>query len=269
MLGLKKRRAGDRPLRVLCEKPVRVRGTIIGGTKPLICVPLTKTAMPDLVAEALAVSELAPDLVEWRADCYAAINSPEEVLGCLQRLREVLGVIPLIFTCRSAREGGQWGSDDNFRREVLLGAIESGYIDLVDCELSFGEGRVGEVRQAAKAAKVKLILSYHNFSETPSHFELLEKMLKAEFWGADIAKIAVMAKGPADVLAVLSAAHKARIGPLSIPLIAIAMGSLGMLSRVAGGDFGSDVTFAAGVTSSAPGQIHVATLRKLWELWPR
>jgi len=256
-------------LRILCEKPVRVRGRVIGGDRPLICVPLTKSEVPELEAEASAVAELAPDLVEWRADFFAGISNPQAVLSFLQKLREILGVIPLIFTCRSPREGGHGGFDDNFRREVLLAAIESGYIDLVDCELSSGEGMVGGVRQAARAARVKLILSYHDFVQTPPLGVMLEKLLKAEIWGADIAKIALMPKGPEDVLAVLAAAHKARSGPLSIPIIAISMGSLGILSRIAGGDFGSDVTFAAGVTSSAPGQVHVATLRKLWELWPR
>jgi 3-dehydroquinate dehydratase-1 len=41
------------------------------------------------------------------------------------------------------------------------------------------------------------------------------------------------------------------------------MGSMGIISRIAGGFFGSDVTFAAGKVSSAPGQIRIEELRNI------
>jgi 3-dehydroquinate dehydratase-1 len=44
-------------------------------------------------------------------------------------------------------------------------------------------------------------------------------------------------------------------------MITIAMGEIGKISRLAGGIFGSDVTFAAGRESSAPGQMAFADLK--------
>jgi 3-dehydroquinate dehydratase-1 len=41
----------------------------------------------------------------------------------------------------------------------------------------------------------------------------------------------------------------------------MAMGPLGALSRVAGGEFGSALTFAMGRDASAPGQLPIADLR--------
>jgi len=42
----------------------------------------------------------------------------------------------------------------------------------------------------------------------------------------------------------------------------MSMGPQGRLTRLAGGLFGSDVTFASGSTSSAPGQIPIEMLRQ-------
>jgi 3-dehydroquinate dehydratase-1 len=45
------------------------------------------------------------------------------------------------------------------------------------------------------------------------------------------------------------------------PLITVSMGTLGIISRIAGGMFGSDMTFGAVEKTSAPGQIPIAELR--------
>jgi 3-dehydroquinate dehydratase-1 len=45
------------------------------------------------------------------------------------------------------------------------------------------------------------------------------------------------------------------------PLITMSMGDLGMISRIAGGIFGSDLTFGSGGKTSAPGQIPMDELR--------
>ena len=50
-------------------------------------------------------------------------------------------------------------------------------------------------------------------------------------------------------------------------MITIAMGDGGRVTRLAGGLFGSDITFAAGEASSAPGQIPVAELRRAMALF--
>ncbi|HBT96405.1 MAG TPA: type I 3-dehydroquinate dehydratase, partial [Desulfobulbaceae bacterium] len=53
---------------------------------------------------------------------------------------------------------------------------------------------------------------------------------------------------------------------LDLPLVTIAMGRDGRLSRIAGGLFGSDITFAAGFGASAPGQITTHKLREAMKL---
>lgn len=71
-----------------------------------------------------------------------------------------------------------------------------------------------------------------------------------------------MPKGYQDVLTLLGATLKARSQALDIPLITISMAQEGLVSRMAGGLFGSDITFALGQASSAPGQIPIGELRQ-------
>jgi 3-dehydroquinate dehydratase-1 len=49
---------------------------------------------------------------------------------------------------------------------------------------------------------------------------------------------------------------------LQIPAALMAMGELGGITRLGGGFFGSDLTFAIGDSTSAPGQMPVDTVRR-------
>jgi 3-dehydroquinate dehydratase-1 len=53
---------------------------------------------------------------------------------------------------------------------------------------------------------------------------------------------------------------------MKIPLIAISMGHEGVITRIAGGLFGSDITFASGTATTAPGQLSIMDLRKAWSV---
>jgi 3-dehydroquinate dehydratase-1 len=82
----------------------------------------------------------------------------------------------------------------------------------------------------------------------------------------DILKIAVMPNCAEDVLILLDAARTMKEGYSDCPLIAISMGGKGIVSRISGEIFGSDLTFGASVKASAPGQIPAGDLRKIIQL---
>ena len=69
-----------------------------------------------------------------------------------------------------------------------------------------------------------------------------------------------------DRIDALGATLKARTGGVRIPIAGISMGAEGAVSRIAGGLFGSDITFAAGKTATAPGQIPIGKLRPAMDL---
>jgi 3-dehydroquinate dehydratase-1 len=113
------------------------------------------------------------------------------------------------------------------------------------------------VRESAHKHGMRVILSYHNFGYTPGLDFLVQRFLEAERLGGDVAKVAVMPRDRADVLTLLAATAQADAKG-RIPLISMAMGPLGSVTRMIGGEFGSSAQFAVGEGSSAPGQIPIA-----------
>ncbi|MBU1566914.1 MAG: type I 3-dehydroquinate dehydratase [Proteobacteria bacterium] len=240
---------------------VTVRGVEIGGPRPLICLPMMAESRIELSKQAKELAAMQPDLLEWRADAYSRVLDVEEILSALGDLRQAIGGIPLIFTCRIDREGGVRHISQEVRLALIEVAIASGNIDLVDIELCNEGEFVASVRRNATAYNCKLILSHHNFQETPGETFIVGKLLEAQTAGADIAKLAVMPKDYTDVLTLLTATNNARNGVVAIPLVTMSMGWEGRISRMAGGLFGSDITFASGSQASAPGQMQIDALR--------
>ena len=120
---------------------------------------------------------------------------------------------------------------------------------------------VRAIKECTVAHDVKLILSHHNFTETPSESFIYAKLVEAQTAGADIAKLAAMPKSYGDVLTMLNATYKARNESVQVPIVTMSMGPEGAISRLAGGLFGSDITFAIGKQASAPGQIPIKDLK--------
>ena len=240
---------------------VRVRGVSIGGPRPLICLPLMAASGVELLRQAGELTALNPDLLEWRVDAYDQVTEIAEMLGLLGELRQIIGNLPLIFTFRIEEEGGARKIGQELRLAVVTAAIASGNVDLVDIELCNAEDFIASIAKSAKAHNCKLILSHHNFLETPGEAFIVGKLQEAQNAGADIAKIAVMPKNYTDVLTLLAATNAARNGAVQIPLVTMSMGPAGRISRIAGGLFGSDITFASGSQATAPGQMQIADLR--------
>ena len=233
------------------------------GDGPLVCVPLVGRDRESILDEVAGVARLEPDLIEWRADYFDHVAATGDVLALLREIRDAAQGIPLIFTLRSHREGGEpVDLDDAGVMQLYAEVCQSGLVALVDFEMSAGSDQVGRVRTAARHTDTKLILSYHNFAATPDRALLRDRFSAAEALGADIAKVAVMPHDIDDVLTLLAATLEASRAT-DLPLISIAMGPIGALTRVLGWYFGSSVTFAAAGRSSAPGQLSVEAVRKV------
>jgi len=246
-------------------REVKIRGCCLGTYSSKICVPLLAHELPELLFEAQKIKESAPDLIEWRADYFAAQNPAELVAGA-EKLRAVIDEVPLIFTYRDYSEGG-FAEVSLSRRSALIAAVlASGLVDLFDLELQTNPQARQELMQAARENKVGVILSYHDFQQTPSN-EIIINILKAQQEaGADLAKIAVMPQVKQDVLRFMETIHHFNTNYADIPVVAVSMSQLGMVSRLAGSLFGSAITFAVNGKESAPGQIPIKTLRPVLEV---
>ena len=246
-------------------RPIRVRSGLVGaGRVPLVCTPIVGRTRGELLTELAAVAAKRPDLIEWRADFFVDIAQRGRVLDMAAAIRAGVGTgaggIPIIFTIRSKREGGEAVSLNDAQITALNVAVcEAQAVELIDFEISSDPQHIHQVRAAARASDTQLILSYHNFRETPDGEAIYAQFLQARDLGGDIGKVAVMPRVPGDVLTLLGATLRAHHS-LGLPLIGISMGEYGALTRLFGHVFGSSVTFAVGQGSSAPGQISIEEL---------
>ena len=243
-------------------KPLKVRGrTLNREGQVLICTPLVARTADALEAELAAILPQRPDLIEWRVDFFSEIHQSRHVVEVAHNLRKVAGNIPIIFTRRATHEGGEPAL---LNEDVVVALYEtmcgSGAVDIIDYELSQTTENRERLRAASRAHDVAMIMSYHNFNSTPARAVLVEKITEAARQGADIAKVAVMPQVPRDVLVLLEATLEAS-QRADIPVITMSMGTIGAMSRLCGGLFGSAMTFASGEHSSAPGQIPIEQLR--------
>lgn len=251
------------------SKTIDVRGRKLGGGPPLICSPLIGKTRKRLLDEAAVVVAKAPDIIEWRVDYFEDIADTSAVVKAGRALRGVLAGVPLIFTRRSTREGGQAIKLDDsgvVRLYETVGA--EGLADLLDFEMDNSPGHVRKVVETAHRQGVRVILSYHNFKKTPALKTLVRRFVDADRLSADVAKVAVMPRDLFDVLTLLSATAQAE-AKARIPLISMSMGPLGAVTRMVGGLFGSSLSFAVGEGSSAPGQLPIAELRKVYAVIER
>jgi len=253
-------------MRQCSGEQVVIRGVVIGGEKPLICLPLLAGKKVDLIQQADEIKTLQPDLLEWRADCFEQAEDQEACLDCLRDMRKKVGQIPLIFTLRSHLEGGQSTMSLKDKLALLSEVMVSGDVDIIDVEMCNGTDFIESINRIKEQTQTGLILSYHNFERTPSEEFILDKLVQAQEMGADIAKVAVMPKNNADVLSLLSATDRARTSGVKIPIVTMSMGAAGAITRLAGGMFGSDITFAMGEASSAPGQLPFADVKRVVDI---
>lgn len=241
---------------------VTVRNIEIGRGIPKICVPIVGHTEEEILSSAAAVVKKKADIAEWRADWYEDVFEEGKVLKLLQQLRNLLKEVPLLFTFRTAAEGGEKQIAPEAYKELLMGCVKSGQIDLIDIELFIGNDIVKDLIRQAEKNGVKVILSNHDFQETPDKEELVSRLKQMAALGADIPKIAVMPQSAADVLTLLSATDEAA-NILETPVITMSMAGTGLISRLCGEVFGSAVTFGAAGQISAPGQIDAEDLRDI------
>lgn len=245
---------------------VQIRNITIGEGRPKICVPIVGRTAEDIFAEAKNILNLAVDLVEWRVDWYEDVFTIDKVQKTAEGLRDILGDIPLLFTFRTSKEGGEKeiSAEDYVALNIM--AAQSGYVDLVDVEIFTGDEIVQKIIKKAHESGVKVIASNHDFFQTPEKDEIVRRLRFMQGSGADIPKIAVMPTCRQDVLTLLSATLEMTEKYADRPIITMSMSGTGVVSRLTGETFGSAVTFGAASKASAPGQIGVQELKQVLDV---
>lgn len=161
----------------------------------------------------------------------------------------------LVAACRP----GKYSDDE--RIHLLTKAVRHG-AHYVDIEFEANPKFINIIKEEAEDKGVKLIVSYHDFQETPSYEEMERIIVQSRVMGADLVKIAVMARSEEDCATIMSLYHKHK------DIIAFGMGQEGMITRVAAPLLGADFTFAAldDAHATAPGQLTLEKMEKIYKM---
>lgn len=193
------------------------------------------------------------DAVEFRLDLAEA---PIEQLAAYD------GELPVLATNRVRGEGGD-APDDSARLDTLEVAVEQPSVQAVDVELAALEaGVANRVVSAARAHGVTVVVSAHDFDRTPPPDEMAATLRRAAEAG-DVAKLAVTATDPGDVLDLLAVTWSLTVE--NVPVATMAMGDPGRHSRAVAPVYGSRIGYAPvdPAEATAPGQLDLETLRTL------
>ena len=274
------------------------------GEPPAVAVSLTGPTAARARVQARRAIDAGADVLELRVDLLeeadalvafgevagegalapdpmVVATAAAQVLECLRRMTDVVDGAPLLLTCRTATEGGRARLNDAGYGAVLH-AVLDGLAEwspehrpaAIDVEVQ--RGCLPGVAEQAHGLGIDVVASFHDFEATPVDDVLEEVLVRMADEGADLAKIAVWPTGAADVARLLGVCARAAAGPeegtgLGVPVAAMSMGALGVVSRVAPA-FGSALTFAVvpdeqGETqASAPGQMPIQDVRRCLEL---
>ena len=247
-------------------KILDVRGIKIGEGEPKVIVPIVGKNQEEILQRAELISRMKIHTVEWRADFYDDVLQADKVVQTAERLRGILNNIPILFTFRTKKEGGEKEISMEYYTRLNKSVAQSGYVDLIDVEVFSGDEIVIENINNIQGAGGLVVASNHDFFKTPEKEELVSRLRKMQDMNADILKIAVMPTNKEDVLTLLSATEEMYSKYADRPLITMSMGPMGVISRLSGEVFGSSMTFGAVGQVSAPGQIGVEELLSVLEI---
>lgn len=245
---------------------VMVRNLEIGAGVPKIIVPIVGKTEDEIISKAEGFSGMKLDVVEWRVDFYENVFETKQVLATLARLRAVLKHIPILFTFRTQKEGGEKEISMEAYIAMNEAVAKSGDSDIIDVEIFSGDDVVKTIIATAHEAGVRVVASNHDFHATPTKDEIVSRLRKMQDMGADLPKIAVMPTCTADVLTLLYASSEMHEKYADRPIITMSMSAKGVISRLSGEVFGSAMTFGAVGQVSAPGQIPVDQLAKVLDI---
>lgn len=268
------------------------------SARPKVIVPVAAADLPGLLAaldalaaplgaapdrcdpEGPAVSRPASDavdVIEWRLDAF--LNAFEgagsgagrtddcrtAVSGAWSAIRARTD-LPVLVTIRTQAEGGLAALTDAAYGRWLSWLLASGIGDLLDLEWRRGIDHTALI-QTARAAGRPSVLSAHDFEKTPSQAGLEDQIAAMAALNPDFVKVACMPNSLSDTMALMRATRR-MAARLPVRLITMAMGGLGVLSRVMGHLFGSAAAFAALTDASAPGQLPLSDLDALLSALP-
>lgn len=192
------------------------------------------------------------DVIELRLDQWPSIVIDDVKAFMAQHTR------PVILTLRSKDHGGSFEGSES-ERLALLFALAKLAPTYMDIEHTVDSAWITQFKTSYP--DIQIIRSFHDFCKTPDDLEgVLSSMQHPD---VSIYKVATTAQSTLDVLRVM---HFVKQHSPSCQLVAHAMGSWGVSSRVVGAVLGNVWSYAACGADAAPGCPDVRTWIDLYRI---
>ena len=219
---------------------------------------LIVSVMPRSIEEAQAIDVMRyhdADIIEWRADFLPK----EAILQVAPAIFEKFAGRELVFTLRTRSEGGQIELSSEEYVQMIKEVAQLYQPDYIDFEYFSYKYVFDQMLDFPN-----LVLSYHNFQETPEN--LMEILSELTSLNPKVVKIAVMANTEQDVLDLMNFTRGFKTLNPEQEYVTISMGKVGKVSRITSDVTGSSWSFASLDEASAPGQISLSSMKKIREL---
>ncbi|HEW6547208.1 type I 3-dehydroquinate dehydratase [Streptococcus pneumoniae] len=219
---------------------------------------LIVSVMPRSLEEAQALDAtryLDADIIEWRADYLPK----EAILQVAPAIFEKFAGRELVFTLRTRSEGGEIDLSSEEYIHLIKEVAQFYQPDYIDFEYYSYKDVFEEMLDFPN-----LVLSYHNFQETPEN--MMEILSELTILNPKLVKVAVMAHTEQDVLDLMNYTRGFKTLNPEQEYVTISMGKVGKVSRITADVTGSSWSFASLDEVSAPGQISLASMKKIREI---
>lgn len=220
---------------------------------------LIVSVMPRSLEEAQALDAtryLDADIIEWRADYLPK----EAILQVAPAIFEKFAGRELVFTLRTRSEGGEIDLSPEEYIHLIKEVAQLYQPDYIDFEYYSYKDVFEEMLDFPN-----LVLSYHNFQETPEN--MMEILSELTILNPKLVKVAVMAHTEQDVLDLMNYTRGFKTLNPEQEYVTISMGKVGKVSRITADVTGSSWSFASLDEVSAPGQISLASMKKSGRFW--
>ena len=205
---------------------------------------------PKRLKQTLTKALKKSDYAEIRFDFL----NPNLVPDALQQIKKDLR--KCVCTLRPVSEGGKFEGGEKNRISIIKLIAEYNPF-LLDVELNT-LSKNKNLRRYLKNTGTDILVSWHNFKQTPSNSVLKKKLTQMEKISNNI-KIVTMAKSINDATQVLSL-YKNN----NTKLIAFSMGNYGRISRILCLFLGSPYTYVSLGKPIAPGQFSVDEVKSIF-----
>lgn len=243
----------------------------------MICVSLIRPSIASCIEAFFKAEELfsSPQIAAMLEDLYQSRKdtslaklftrgSPQPFLEIrLDKFKDQEEDLALLFSKEALflatfRAGG---SSSEIRKQRLIQALENG-ASLVDLDMSNSESMLSEMAAYCRKNRKSLILSIHDYQQTPEDNVIRDFISRAEAWAPDFIKLAARVNSEEEGRRLLNAASFST----KVPVMTVAMGEEALSWRTRALRQKTPFVYAAlnSAEKAAPGQPSLQDFAKHW-----